>query len=35
VNLRNLEGGRAYRCVLSEGELRETYKMEAEQNARK
>jgi peptide/nickel transport system ATP-binding protein len=35
VNLRNLEGGRAYRCVLSERELREAYKMEADQNARK
>ncbi len=35
VNLRNLEGGRAYRCVLSERELREAYRMEAEENARK
>lgn len=26
VNLRELEGGRAYRCVLSETELREAYK---------
>ncbi|OGN93228.1 MAG: dipeptide/oligopeptide/nickel ABC transporter ATP-binding protein [Chloroflexi bacterium RBG_13_50_21] len=35
VNLRNLEGGRAYRCVLSEKELRNYYLKEAEQNARK
>ena len=35
VNLRDLEGGRAYRCILSEKELREAYKMEADQNARK
>jgi peptide/nickel transport system ATP-binding protein len=34
VNLRNLEGGRAYRCVMTERELREVYRMEAEQNAR-
>ena len=26
VNLRELEDGRAYRCVLSEKELREAYK---------
>jgi len=35
VNLRNLEDGRAYRCILSERELRDAYRMEAEQNARK
>jgi peptide/nickel transport system ATP-binding protein len=35
VNFRNLEGGRAYRCVLSEKELREAYRKEAEENARK
>ena len=35
VNLRNLEGGRAYRCILSEKELRNYYLKEAEQNARK
>jgi peptide/nickel transport system ATP-binding protein len=31
VNLRELEGGRTYRCVLSEKELREVYKAEKEQ----
>jgi len=30
VNLRNLEGGRAYRCVLSEKELRNYYLKEAD-----
>jgi peptide/nickel transport system ATP-binding protein len=35
VNLRNLEGGRAYRCILSEKELRDYYLKEADQNARK
>jgi len=35
VNIRNLEGGRAYRCVLSENELRDYYLKEADQNARK
>jgi peptide/nickel transport system ATP-binding protein len=35
VNLRNLEGGRAYRCVISERELRDYYLKEADQNARK
>jgi len=35
VNLCNLEGGRAYRCVLSEKELRNYYLKEAEQNDRK
>jgi peptide/nickel transport system ATP-binding protein len=34
VNLRNLEGGRAYRCILSESELRDYYLKEADQNAR-
>ena len=28
INLRNLEGGRTYRCILSEKELREAYKNE-------
>jgi peptide/nickel transport system ATP-binding protein len=34
VNLRELEGGRAYRCIIPERELREAYRMEAEQHAR-
>jgi len=34
VNLRTLEGGRTYRCVLTEAELREAYRMEAEQHAK-
>lgn len=34
VSLRNLEGGRAYRCIYSEKELREEYYKEACQNAR-
>jgi peptide/nickel transport system ATP-binding protein len=34
IPLRNLEGGRAYRCIYSEAELRELYRKEAEQNAR-
>jgi peptide/nickel transport system ATP-binding protein len=33
IPLRNLEGGRAYRCILSEKELREAYRKEAELNA--
>jgi peptide/nickel transport system ATP-binding protein len=33
INLRNIDGGRSYRCIFTEGELRERYKMEAEQNA--
>jgi peptide/nickel transport system ATP-binding protein len=35
VNLRYLEGGRAYRCVLSEKELRNYYLKEVDENARK
>jgi peptide/nickel transport system ATP-binding protein len=31
VNLRELESGRTYRCVMSEKELRETYQAEKEQ----
>jgi len=34
VSLRELEGGRAYRCILSEKELRNYYLKEAEENAR-
>jgi len=34
VGLREIFGGRAYRCILSEGELREVYSKEAYQNAR-
>jgi peptide/nickel transport system ATP-binding protein len=33
--LRTIEGDRSYRCVMTERELREAYRMEAEQNARK
>ena len=33
--LRIIEGDRSYRCVMTEKELREAYRMEAEQNARK
>jgi peptide/nickel transport system ATP-binding protein len=33
--LRTIEGDRSYRCVMTEKELREAYRMEAEQNARK
>jgi peptide/nickel transport system ATP-binding protein len=33
--LRTVEGDRSYRCVMTEKELREAYRMEAEQNARK
>jgi peptide/nickel transport system ATP-binding protein len=32
--LRTIEGDRSYRCVMTERELREAYRMEAEQNAR-
>jgi peptide/nickel transport system ATP-binding protein len=32
VGLHNLDGGRAYRCILSEQELRETYAKETRQN---
>jgi len=35
VNLRQLDNGRTYRCVLSENELRDYYLKEADQNARK
>jgi peptide/nickel transport system ATP-binding protein len=34
VGLREIEGERAYRCIYSEKELRETYRKEAELNAR-
>jgi peptide/nickel transport system ATP-binding protein len=34
VSLRELDGGRSYRCILSEEELREAYAKEAYQNAR-
>jgi len=34
VELREIAGGRSYRCVLSEGELRNLYMKEANQNAR-
>jgi peptide/nickel transport system ATP-binding protein len=33
--LRTIEGGRSYRCVMTEKELRDAYRMEAEQNARR
>ncbi len=33
--LRTIEGDRTYRCVMTERELREAYRLEAEQNARK
>jgi peptide/nickel transport system ATP-binding protein len=33
--LRIIEGDRSYRCVMTERELREAYRMEAEQNVRK
>ncbi len=32
VSLRDVGGGRAYRCILSENELRENYKREARKN---
>jgi peptide/nickel transport system ATP-binding protein len=35
IPLRTIEGDRTYRCVMTERELREAYRMEAEQNARK
>jgi peptide/nickel transport system ATP-binding protein len=35
VNLREIDGNRAYRCIFSESELREYYSKEAEQYARK
>jgi peptide/nickel transport system ATP-binding protein len=34
VDVREIGGGRAYRCILSEKELRNIYQREAEQNAR-
>jgi peptide/nickel transport system ATP-binding protein len=34
VALRDIEGGRAYRCIIPENELREIYQREAKQNAR-
>jgi peptide/nickel transport system ATP-binding protein len=33
IPMRNLDGGRAYRCIMSERELREAYRKEAEINA--
>jgi peptide/nickel transport system ATP-binding protein len=33
INLRELAGGRTYRCILPEEELREIYRVEAHQNA--
>jgi peptide/nickel transport system ATP-binding protein len=33
VTMREIKGDRAYRCILSEEELREIYKKEAVQNA--
>jgi peptide/nickel transport system ATP-binding protein len=33
--LRTIESDRSYRCVMTERELREAYRMEAEENARK
>jgi peptide/nickel transport system ATP-binding protein len=33
VGIRNIDGGRAYRCIFSEKELREAYMKEAYQNA--
>jgi peptide/nickel transport system ATP-binding protein len=33
VPLREIEGGRAYRCIFSEDELREAYKKEEKKNA--
>jgi peptide/nickel transport system ATP-binding protein len=34
VDLRDIGGGRAYRCILSEEELRDAYQKEVDQNAR-
>lgn len=34
VNLRDIGGGRAYRCIYKEEELRQLYKKEADQNGR-
>ena len=34
VGLREVDGGRAYRCIIPEKELRETYQREGKQNAR-
>jgi peptide/nickel transport system ATP-binding protein len=34
VNLRDIGGGRAYRCIYKEEELRQIYKKEADQNGR-
>jgi len=33
VSLRDIDGGRAYRCILSEKELKESYAREADKNA--
>jgi peptide/nickel transport system ATP-binding protein len=35
IPLRTIEGDRSYRCVMTEKEIRDAYRMEAEQNARK
>jgi peptide/nickel transport system ATP-binding protein len=35
IPLRTTEGDRSYRCVMTEKEIRDAYRMEAEQNARK
>jgi peptide/nickel transport system ATP-binding protein len=34
IPLRNIDGNRSYRCVMTESDLREAYRVEAEQNAR-
>jgi peptide/nickel transport system ATP-binding protein len=34
VELNDIGGGRAYRCILSESELRDIYQKEADRNAR-
>jgi peptide/nickel transport system ATP-binding protein len=34
VPMQDLKGGRSYRCIISENELREIYEKEAKQNAR-
>ena len=34
VGIRDLEGSRSYRCILSERELRDAYGKEAKKNAR-
>ncbi len=32
--LRNIDGSRSYRCIMTENEVRDAYRMEVEQNAR-